>query len=189
MTERPTSPSTNAEPPSPSTGLRWLRLAMLGYLAFFFVQPASEGASALEWAATAAASAAFVALYALAFRVTGWRLLLAVGAIAALGLGFVPFNWGAPRAGEEGHVRTCEPARFQRRRCGRSVARCVSVGTFAESSAESAKALARRAARFRFSRFSAAAAGPSTSCGTAGTPSRAKTSRRSGSSGPATRRA
>jgi two-component system sensor histidine kinase DesK len=76
-------------------GPGWLPFAMLGYLAFFFVQPAIDGVDRLEWAATILAGAAFVVLYFAAYVVGGWRQMCIMGAMAGLGFGLVPTNTGA----------------------------------------------------------------------------------------------
>jgi two-component system sensor histidine kinase DesK len=85
------------EPPPfpPTRGVGWLPIAMLGYLAFFFIPPITDGAGPLQWAATIAAGLVFVALYFAAYAVHGWRQLAIVGVIVAMGLAFVPTNAAA----------------------------------------------------------------------------------------------
>src|SRR4051794_18624508 len=75
-----------------SRSFGWTPFAMLGYLAFFFVQPAIDGADWRQWAATVAGGAVFVGLYFAAYTLRGWKLLAVIAAVTALGLGFVPTN-------------------------------------------------------------------------------------------------
>jgi two-component system sensor histidine kinase DesK len=73
----------------------WTPFAWLIYLPIFLVEPFTRHTSAVEWALTCGAVAAFLALYFIGYWVSGWRLLLVVAAIFALGAGFAPWNLNA----------------------------------------------------------------------------------------------
>jgi two-component system sensor histidine kinase DesK len=77
-------------PRNPSIG--WTPFAWLIYLPIFFADPLSRRASAGEWTATLAAVVVFLALYFTGYWLVGWKLLLVIAAIFALGAGFAPWN-------------------------------------------------------------------------------------------------
>ncbi|HEX5725688.1 MAG TPA: sensor histidine kinase [Longimicrobiaceae bacterium] len=73
----------------------WVPYAWLIYLPTFFVGPAVNGASPLEWAATVAATLVFLAAYFRGYWVSGRRLLPLIALQAALAAVFMPWNTGA----------------------------------------------------------------------------------------------
>jgi two-component system sensor histidine kinase DesK len=80
-------------PKDPELG--WTPYAWLIYLVSFLAYPALRGASAREWALTAAATVVFLVLYFLGFWWRDWRVLWCAGGILLLGVLFSPFNFGA----------------------------------------------------------------------------------------------
>jgi len=76
----------------------WATLLWLAYLFFFFIQPATDHATARQWAITLLGASIFLVLYFSLFlgrRQSRTRSLLHIGGIALLGLAYSPFNPGA----------------------------------------------------------------------------------------------
>src|SRR5215203_2207456 len=80
-------------PKDPEIG--WTPYVWLIYLTFFLVYPASQRASAWEWAATFAGAAVFLVLYFWGYWLQERRVLWSAGGILLLGMLFAPFNAGA----------------------------------------------------------------------------------------------
>jgi two-component system sensor histidine kinase DesK len=80
-------------PDDPEIG--WTPYAWLIYLAGFWLQPAMRGALAAEWAATAAATAAFLVLYFRGYWSGNAGLLGCAAGIAVIGALFSTVNVGA----------------------------------------------------------------------------------------------
>jgi two-component system, NarL family, sensor histidine kinase DesK len=75
--------------------LGWTPYAWLIYLSFFWLQPVIEGASAGEWAASAAATAVFLYLYFRAYWQGNAGILACAAGIALLGVLFSITNPGS----------------------------------------------------------------------------------------------
>jgi two-component system sensor histidine kinase DesK len=73
----------------------WTPYAYLVYLGFVPVEPVLRHASLLEWSLTAAATAAFLALYFYGYSICGRRELWVIAAITAIGAALAPRNVGA----------------------------------------------------------------------------------------------
>jgi two-component system, NarL family, sensor histidine kinase DesK len=78
----------------------WTPYAWLIYLASFFIEPVIRtqhgNASAPYWAATIAGVVVFLVVYFRAYWMRGMALLRYATAMVLLGIGFAPFNTGAP---------------------------------------------------------------------------------------------
>ncbi|HVT58126.1 MAG TPA: histidine kinase [Thermoanaerobaculia bacterium] len=75
--------------------LSWTRYAFLIYAFFIFFEPLQRRTSAALWVVTFAVLVAFLVLYFLGHWLSGWRALLVVAAIFALGAVFAPWNSGS----------------------------------------------------------------------------------------------
>ncbi len=73
----------------------WTKYIWLVYIVPFAAYPFLAGAGAGRIALTLAATAVFVVLYLVGYRVSGNRALLIIAAITALGVAFMPTNYGA----------------------------------------------------------------------------------------------
>ncbi len=73
----------------------WTPYLWLVYLSFFLLEPIFNHWSGPRWLAVAAALAVFLVLYFGGYWRNGWRLVLNIAGLTALGLVFLPVNAGA----------------------------------------------------------------------------------------------
>ena len=80
-------------PPDPELG--WTPFGYLVYLGFFLFKPVVFPEWPWERPLTAAAVAVFLVLYFRVYWLSGWRVLVPLGGIFALGVLFAPINYGS----------------------------------------------------------------------------------------------